>query len=576
MSKNLILDYVADSPHNTNRAILSQVVDQYVDEVVKAMGPTGTSTNADWNQNDENAPDYIKNRLCYEQVVDTVLVQDVVPDLAAGGIYFGVSTTPIEVGDICIVTIDGTKYITKPAYLEEPYITCRIPELNTFFVSCSIGPVHDGKYELIFGEVCTPVTIIHRKIIISQIDDKFIPSTISRESDVRQSIDQVNKYIDHVDRKASTQPDFSQCDESSVDYIKNKTHWDYYKEQDIVPLTEITWTATGYVELPIPIRIDKFEGTKILCLELNGVVYEEVCTCGTYTNNGYSFVKLLGEDGNDSTFGDKLTSGINSTTYTSKTEVIIKPTDPNPSTYRFYEITVRETKQLDEKYIPDSIARQSDLLSVAAKASARSDWDYIDTTSYKFIENRTHYKIYENIEVSKGYEGGRGDNSVVMEKVSDITPTLTELEQSTVSYDNNKVEVVYTLVYGGGGLLGYYIKLSSTLEIIGAVVYRCDPVHWDYFTETGIYLNCLHGSVWNSVEYDYMPVVQSLYKMLIPQVSGYKTIDPNYLPVIPQEKIPDTIARAPKATLNYVADAPTAEQFNALLDILKEAGILAT
>lgn len=39
--------------------------------------------------------------------------------------------------------------------------------------------------------------------------------------------------------------------------------------------------------------------------------------------------------------------------------------------------------------------------------------------------------------------------------------------------------------------------------------------------------------------------------------------------------IPDIIARAPKATLDYVIEAPTAEQYNALLDVLKEAGILA-
>jgi hypothetical protein len=46
----------------------------------------------------------------------------------------------------------------------------------------------------------------------------------------------------------------------------------------------------------------------------------------------------------------------------------------------------------------------------------------------------------------------------------------------------------------------------------------------------------------------------------------YKPLDEVY--------IPDTIARAPKATLDYVTETPTAEQYNALLDILKQAGIL--
>jgi hypothetical protein len=42
------------------------------------------------------------------------------------------------------------------------------------------------------------------------------------------------------------------------------------------------------------------------------------------------------------------------------------------------------------------------------------------------------------------------------------------------------------------------------------------------------------------------------------------------------EYIPGTIARAPKAVLEDVTEAPTAEQYNALLAILRQAGILAT
>jgi hypothetical protein len=42
------------------------------------------------------------------------------------------------------------------------------------------------------------------------------------------------------------------------------------------------------------------------------------------------------------------------------------------------------------------------------------------------------------------------------------------------------------------------------------------------------------------------------------------------------EYIPDTIARAPKVALEDVTEAPTAEQYNALLAILRQAGILAT
>lgn len=54
---------------------------------------------------------------------------------------------------------------------------------------------------------------------------------------------------------------------------------------------------------------------------------------------------------------------------------------------------------------------------------------------------------------------------------------------------------------------------------------------------------------------------------LIP-VSGKKKLDEKY--------ISDSIARAPKATFNDIEEAPTASDFNTLLSILREAGILAT
>lgn len=49
--------------------------------------------------------------------------------------------------------------------------------------------------------------------------------------------------------------------------------------------------------------------------------------------------------------------------------------------------------------------------------------------------------------------------------------------------------------------------------------------------------------------------------------------EPTIQPV-DEKFIPDTIARAPKATLDYVIETPTAEQYNALLDVLKQTGIL--
>lgn len=64
MSKQDVIDYVMETPHNTNRAVLEGLVDTAVEE---------SQVQADWNQNDETAKDYIKNRICYEEETVTEL-----------------------------------------------------------------------------------------------------------------------------------------------------------------------------------------------------------------------------------------------------------------------------------------------------------------------------------------------------------------------------------------------------------------------------------------------------------------------------------------------------------------------
>ena len=51
MSKQDVIDYVMETPHNTNRAVLEGLVDTAVEE---------SQVQADWDQNDETAKDYIK------------------------------------------------------------------------------------------------------------------------------------------------------------------------------------------------------------------------------------------------------------------------------------------------------------------------------------------------------------------------------------------------------------------------------------------------------------------------------------------------------------------------------------
>lgn len=60
MSKQDVIDYVMETPHNTNRAVLEGLVDTAVEE---------SQVQVDWNQNDTSASDYIKNK----PTIDTAL-----------------------------------------------------------------------------------------------------------------------------------------------------------------------------------------------------------------------------------------------------------------------------------------------------------------------------------------------------------------------------------------------------------------------------------------------------------------------------------------------------------------------
>ena len=84
--------------------------------------------------------------------------------------------------------------------------------------------------------------------------------------------------------------------------------------------------------------------------------------------------------------------------------------------------------------------------------------------------------------------------------------------------------------------------------------------------------NAAPGNLYFTSDYD------DYYSTTNDSGGGYFRVDiltqKEELVQLDEKFIPNVIARAPKATLDYVTEAPTAEQYNALLDVLKEAGIL--
>lgn len=88
-----------------------------VNGVLSVSGGGGGSVQPDWNQNDETALDYVKNRPFYTiEPVPTVLLEEITAPFedAGGGFYRALlqSTNILSVGETYTVSWDGTLYET--------------------------------------------------------------------------------------------------------------------------------------------------------------------------------------------------------------------------------------------------------------------------------------------------------------------------------------------------------------------------------------------------------------------------------------------------------------------------------
>lgn len=151
---------------------------------------------ADWAQNDETAPDYIKNRPFYgsEKELGEVVFDGVVDELTyyerddlydSGYIYDAEDGQQVIVGELYEITIDGTVYnnvvctnnyyplLGDASLAGYPFQIQQNTNSNQLMFAFKTGEPRSVK----IVRVATPGTIV-------QIDDKFIPDTIARVADV--------------------------------------------------------------------------------------------------------------------------------------------------------------------------------------------------------------------------------------------------------------------------------------------------------------------------------------------------------------------------------------------------------
>lgn len=180
----------------------------------------------DWNQNDEDQPDYIKNRPFYEGVIKTLLDPTIENwrNLVSGHDTLA-----------CSWRVAGVDYIDViPSTYENGAVTQY--KLGTVYVN-----VMSGQGRIIVDPSDADVHILKRESGVKQIDSKFLPLE---------------------------QSDWEQSDETASDYIKNRPFYD-----DTVILPFASTPTTGAWEIAPAAADEFFNNISSYTVRYNGTDY---------------------------------------------------------------------------------------------------------------------------------------------------------------------------------------------------------------------------------------------------------------------------------------------------------------
>lgn len=221
MTNKEVIDYITKTPHNTNPTILKQHLEEQDAELLNNSGAGGLGVQADWNQNDETAPDFVKNRPFYD--AGLIHEDECVPEKNFTICDYGNGTGSgaVESNRLlefdCIVIFDGVEYACERKYIEagdysfygyyygnpakrgetledtgEPF--CMISSYRGYYAVDVYG--NSGEHT---------IQIFKAKRDFVKLDDKFIPASIARVSDIPT-------------------PDWDIALDTEPGYIKNRTH----------------------------------------------------------------------------------------------------------------------------------------------------------------------------------------------------------------------------------------------------------------------------------------------------------------------------------------------------------------
>lgn len=192
---------------------------------------------------------------------------------------------------------------------------------------------------------------------------------------------------------STKQADWNQSDATAADYVKNRTHY----PEIVVRAAETTAYYDGYGsfygDFTSPIDVESFVG-KTITFDIGDNVYQRELIRGIYRAEEDYIIYYVGD------WLENLEAGTMDEFSASLTETGIsffipefKEESPTDSLHVIINCIESPLKQLDEKYIPDTIARKSDIAE-----QVQANWNQNDETSPDYVKNRTHYTTVETSE----------------------------------------------------------------------------------------------------------------------------------------------------------------------------------
>lgn len=484
---------------------------------------------SDWNQNDENAANYIKNRPFYSEVKNEYLFSTTIARPESDVVVNLGEIRPVD----CTVGADvyvekSVLFITVNDVIYRAYynINCESKwrPVWTAYGDDMMIIVQAEPYDTEYWSEVGKWTIQFRFWDSSAIDSEQLDLSFTFEYSVTHKIPQdymPEEYLTPWDLQrylGEYAPDWDVSSSHETGYIQNRTHYKYTYVTDCCEKQPCVFSQNddGVIEVNPSIfevnYIPEFYHNRGALSKVTVTFYnannKKLATCESRNGtggpwycqwlcycSGLSFTLNSGE--HELYFTDIVN---NSNWLTLDAEIYVS-----------IQLEVNEITQLPDFYLSSDIAKKSTL-----------QWSDVGTTqAYKKLGS-----------------GGAEDSCRIYGDV--IQPGDIICFDMSRSWYSDPYQT-------------YTWHVDNTLSFDCPDFY----VRYDTYEETPCFII--------TAKYEYDEFNNKVFTCYKPEL--WTTIDEKY--------IPDTVARAPKATLEDVTEAPTAEQYNALLDILRQAGILA-